>query len=65
MLEQVAKETDKLWLRYSEYLWSGDAFIPRSVRQIIIEFSASEIDITEYEWVIGTEFYLTKISTYF
>ena len=52
-LRVIAPKADKAWVEYMTWFWHGDAFIPQCVRSMIVDYSAPDINITEYELVIG------------
>ena len=46
-LRVIAPKADKAWVEYMTWFWHGDAFIPQCVRSMIVDYSASDINITE------------------
>ena len=47
-LRVIAPKADQAWVNYMTWLWQGDAYIPACVRSIIVENSASDINIKEF-----------------
>ena len=63
-LKDAASKSEKAWEKYMTFFWQGDKYIPRCVRRLIVEFSASEINITELEFTVGRLFELRQYIGY-
>ena len=44
-LKDAATKSENAWEEYMTFFWQGDKYIPRCVRRLIVDFSASQINI--------------------
>ena len=46
------------------FFWGGDKYIPFDIGDLIVEFTASEINIAHFEFVVGRFFKLRQYIGY-